>query len=49
MGSNEQFFYNTQPLIDKAKELGIPEDVAKKQLEKLSEVVTETVQAVESK
>jgi len=36
VGSNEQFFYNTQPLIDKAKELGIPEDVAKKQLEKLS-------------
>lgn len=36
VGSNEQFFYNTQPLIDKATELGIPEDVAKKQLEKLS-------------
>ena len=36
VGSNEQFFYNTQPLIDKATELGIPEDVAKKQLKKLS-------------
>ena len=32
VGSNEQFFYNTGPIIEKAKELGIDENTAKEKL-----------------
>lgn len=37
IGSNVQFFYHTGPIIDKAIELGVPEDVARKQLRKFAE------------
>jgi len=35
-GSNVQYFYNTAPLITKAIELGIPKEVALKQLKKFA-------------
>ena len=36
VGSNVQYFYHTGPLIDKAVELGISEDVAREQLKKFA-------------
>ena len=36
VGSNVQYFYHTGPLIDKAVELGISENVARKQLKKFA-------------
>ena len=37
IGSNVQYFYHTAPLIDKAVALGIPENLAKKQLFKFAQ------------
>tara|TARA_R100001443_G_scaffold116178_1_gene135902 strand:+ start:32 stop:2113 length:2082 start_codon:yes stop_codon:yes gene_type:complete len=37
IGSNVQYFYHTSPLIDKAVELGIPEELAKEQLFKFAQ------------
>lgn len=36
LGSKVRYFYHTGPLIDKAKELGVPEDVARNQLKKFA-------------
>jgi len=36
VGSNVQYFYHTGPLIDKAVELGIPEEEARQQLKKFA-------------
>jgi hypothetical protein len=36
LGLKVRYFYHTGPLIDKAKELGVPEDVARNQLKKFA-------------
>jgi hypothetical protein len=36
VGSNVQYFYHTGPIIDKAVELGIPEETAREQLKKFA-------------
>lgn len=36
LGTPAQYFYNTGPLIEKAKSLGVPEDVARQQLKKFA-------------
>lgn len=36
LGSKVRYFYHTGPLIDKAKELGVPENVARNQLKKFA-------------
>lgn len=36
LGSKVRYFYHTGPLIDKAKELGVPENVARDQLKKFA-------------
>ena len=36
LGSKVRYFYHTGPLIDKAKELGVPENVARDQLRKFA-------------
>lgn len=36
LNSKIRYFYHTGPLIDKAKELGVPEDVARNQLKKFA-------------
>jgi len=36
LGSKVRYFYHTGPLIDKAKELGVPEDIARNQLKKFA-------------
>jgi len=36
LGTPAQYFYNTGPIIAKARELGVPEDVAREQLKKFA-------------